>query len=62
MKKYIGIITDEYNNHSIGYNISTDIDKMMEWKKETDTSSNIIKCIIYEVTQYGPKLKDLGKT
>lgn len=30
MNKYIGIITDEYDNDSIGYNISTDIDDMVK--------------------------------
>ena len=56
MKKYIGIITDEYDNDSIGYDISTDIDDMLRWKKEMDTSiskrNDIKKCMIYEIKPY----------
>ncbi len=49
MNKYIGIITDEYDNDSIGYNISTDIDDMVRWKKDMDTCYDIKKCMIYEI-------------
>jgi len=52
MNKYIGIITDEHNNDSIGYDISTDIDDMLRWKKEMDTCNDIKKCMIYEIKPY----------
>ena len=54
MKKYIGIITNEYNEDLIGYNISTDIDDMRRWKKEMDECNDIEKCIIYEIRQEHP--------
>ena len=49
MKTYIGIITDEWDNDSIGYNISTDIEDMLRWKSDMDTCNDVKKCIIYEV-------------
>ena len=52
MKKYIGIITDEHDNDSIGYNISTDLDDMQRWKKDMDTCNDVKKCMIYEINPY----------
>jgi hypothetical protein len=49
MKKYIGIVTDEYDNNSIGYDISTDIKSMRQWKKEMDECNDVKECIIYEI-------------
>ena len=62
-EKYIGIITDEYDNDSIGHNISSDVDDMLRWKKgmvkwmERATTLTIKKCMIYKInphhTKYG---------
>jgi len=52
MIEYIGIVTDEYGNDEIGYNISSDVNKMLKWKKEMDTCNDVSECKIYEISKY----------
>jgi hypothetical protein len=56
-KVYIGIVTDEYGNDEIGYNISSDVNKMLKWKKEMDTCNGVSECKIYEISKYSTILK-----
>ncbi len=51
-KEYIGIVTDEYGNDKIGYNISSDVNKMLKWKKEIETCNGVSECNIYEISKY----------
>lgn len=56
-KKYIGLIQDERDDYSkIGYDISSNLLKMIKWKDEMLKCSNIIKCEIFEIKQYEDKL------
>ena len=60
MKKYIGIITDEWDNDSIGYNISTDVEDMLRWKSDMDTCNDVKNCMIYEIKPYSTIPKYIG--
>lgn len=52
-KKYIGLIQDERDdNFTIGYNISSNLSKMIKWKEEMLECSNIIECEIFEIKEY----------
>ena len=51
-KRYIGLIHDERNNDfTIGYNISTNIKKMLKWKEEMLNCGNIEDCKIFEIKE-----------
>ena len=51
-KRYIGLIHDERNdNFTIGYNISTNIKKMLKWKEEMLGCNNIEDCKVFEIKE-----------
>jgi len=51
-ERYIGLIHDERNNDfTIGYNISTNIKKMLKWKKEMLNCGDIEDCKIFEIKE-----------
>lgn len=51
-KRYIGLIHDERNdNFTIGYNISTNIKKMLKWKEEMLNCVDVEDCKIFEIKE-----------
>ncbi len=51
-KRYIGLIHDERNDDfTIGYNISTNIKKMLKWKEEMLNCGNVEDCKIFEIRE-----------
>ena len=51
-KRYIGLIHDERNNDfTIGYNISTNIKKMLKWKEEMLNCVDVDDCKIFEIKE-----------
>ncbi len=51
-KRYIGLIHDERNDDfTIGYNISTNIKKMLKWKEEMLNCGNVEDCKIFEIKE-----------
>jgi hypothetical protein len=51
-KRYIGLIHEERNDDfTIGYNISTNINRMLKWKEETLKGCNIEDCKIFELKE-----------
>ena len=51
-KRYIGLIHDERNNDfTIGYNISTNIKKMLKWKEEMLNCGDVEDCKIFEIKE-----------
>ena len=51
-KRYIGLIHDERNDDfTIGYNISTNIKKMLKWKEEMLNCGDVEDCKIFEIKE-----------
>ena len=51
-KRYIGLIHDERNDDfTIGYNISTNIKKMLKWKKEMSNCVDVEDCKVFEIKE-----------
>ncbi len=51
-ERYIGLIHDERNDDfTIGYNISTNIKKMLKWKEEMLNCGNVEDCKIFEIKE-----------
>jgi len=51
-KQYIGLVHDERDDDfTIGYNISTNIKKMLKWKEEMLECCNIEDCKIFEIKE-----------
>ncbi len=51
-KRYIGLIHEERDdNFTIGYNISTNIKKMLKWKEEMLGCCNVEDCKVFEIKE-----------
>ena len=51
-ERYIGLIHDERNDDfTIGYNISTNIKKMLKWKEEMLNCVDVDDCKIFEIKE-----------
>mgnify|MGYP003118029838 FL=1 len=51
-ERYIGLIHDERNDDfTIGYNISTNIKKMLKWKEEMLNCGDVEDCKIFEIKE-----------
>lgn len=51
--KYIGLIMDERDDsYTIGYNETTEIEKLREWKKEMLECSDVVDCRIIKIEDY----------
>ena len=51
-KRYIGLIHDERDdNFTIGYNISTNINKMLKWKEEMLECGSVEDCKVFEIQE-----------
>jgi hypothetical protein len=51
-KRYIGLIHKERNdNFTVGYNISTNIKKMLKWKEEMLECCNVEDCKVFEIKE-----------
>ena len=51
-ERYIGLIHDERNDDfTIGYNISTNIKKMLKWKEEMLNCVDVEDCKIFEIKE-----------
>ena len=51
-KQYIGLIHGERNDDfTIGYNISTNINKMLKWKEEMLECCNVEDCKVFEIKE-----------
>ena len=51
-ERYIGLIHDERNDDfTIGYNISTNINKMLKWKEEMLNCGNVEDCKIFGIRE-----------
>tara|TARA_B100000497_G_scaffold5886_1_gene5841 strand:+ start:957 stop:1190 length:234 start_codon:yes stop_codon:yes gene_type:complete len=65
-KRYIGLIHDERNDDfTIGYNISTNIKKMLKWKEKMLNCVDVEDCKIFEIKElkscfYQPSLSSIN--
>ena len=51
-KRYIGLIHDGRNDDfTIGYNISTNIKKMLKWKEKMSNCVDVEDCKIFEIKE-----------
>ena len=51
-KQYIGLVHDERDDDfTIGYNISTNIKKMLKWKEEMLDCGNVEDCKVFEIKE-----------
>ena len=51
-KRYIGLVQDERDdNFTIGYSISTNIEKMLKWKEDMLECCNVEDCKIFEIKE-----------
>ena len=51
-ERYIGLIHDERNDgFTVGYNISTNIKRMLKWKEEMLECCSVEDCKIFEIKE-----------
>lgn len=51
-KQYIGLIHDERDeNFTVGYNICSELNKMLKWKEEMLGCNNIEDCKVFELKE-----------
>ena len=51
-KQYIGLVHEERNDgFTVGYNISTNIKRMLKWKEEMLECGNIEDCKVFEIKE-----------
>lgn len=52
MSKYIGLIQEELDDDfEVGYNISSNLKKLLKWKEEMLECGNVIKCKVFKIEE-----------
>lgn len=57
-KQYVGLIKEKYDDYKIGYNISTNINRMLKWKEESLVDNGIEDCKIFEIKELNQNKDD----
>jgi hypothetical protein len=49
--KYIGIVTDEFGEKTIGYLPSKELEEMKKWRDEMNGCVNVKYCKVYKIIE-----------